>query len=96
MACGGSGKRLPPCRSRGNGWQGCHFHNDVSDSVADGGAGFGEQDCLVHPDARRPCRTRREKDEPSVAHVRESTFAGQCGGQVVAQSSIQRIQGARA
>jgi len=96
MVCGGSGKRLPPCRFRGNGRQGCHFHNDLRGSVADGDTGFCEQGFLVEPEARGPRGGGREKDKPSVAYVREATFAGQRGGQEVAKSSVERIQGARA
>lgn len=96
MFCGGGRKRLPPCRFRGNGLQGCHFHNEVFDSVADGDTGLREQGCLMQPQARCPRRTRREKDKPSIAHVREATFVGKRSGHVVAQSSIQRIQNARA
>lgn len=96
MICGGSGKRLPPCRFRGNGRQGCHFHNELSDGVADGGTGFREQGFLMEPEARGPCRGAREKDKPSVAQVREATFAGQGCGQEVAKFSVKRIQRARA
>ncbi len=95
MHRGGCGKRLPSCRFHGNGRQGCHFHNDVPDRVATSDAGLRQQRCVMQPQAGRPGRARREKDEASVTKVREATFAGQRGGQQVAQATIQRIQCAR-
>ena len=96
MVCGGGRERFWPGRFRGNGRQGCHFHNEVFDSVAEGSAGCFEQGCLVQPEPGSPGRTRREKHKPSVAQIREATFAGKRVGQVVAQFSIEQIQGARA
>ena len=89
-------KRFWLCRFRGNGRQGRHFHGETFDATAKSGAGFTQQGRFVQPDAVGPGRTRRQKDDPPVADIRESRLAGDCFGQEMAQSVIQRIQRARA
>lgn len=96
MAGGGGRKRFRLCRFRWNGRQGRHFHGETFDATAQCGAGFGQQGCLVQPDAAGPGRIRRQKDDPPVAYVRETRLASDRGGQQGAQSFIQRIQRARA
>lgn len=96
VACGGSGKRFRLCRFRGNGRQGRHFHGEAFDPVAQCGAGLGEDCSLLQSEPAGPGRTRRQEDNPSVAHVREPGLASGRGGQEAAQSLIQRIQRTRA
>jgi hypothetical protein len=96
MAGGGGGKRFRLCRFRGNGRQGRHFHGETFDGTAQSGAGFGQQGSLIKPYAAGPGRTRRQKDNPSIADVREPGLARNGGGQEMAQSFIQRIQRTRA
>lgn len=96
MAGGGGRKRFRLCRVRGDSRQGRHFHGETFDVTAQSGTGFGQQGSLIKPDAAGPGRTRRQKDNPSIADVREPGLARDCGGQEVAQSFIQRIQRARA
>jgi len=96
VACGSGGKRFRLCRVRGNGRQGRHFHGETFDATAECSAGFFQQGGLMEPQAAGPGRTRRQKDNPSVAHVCEPSLARGRGGQEAAQSFIQRIEYARA
>lgn len=50
----------------------------------------------MQPDAARPGRIGRQKDNPSVTYVRETRLASDRGGQQGSQSLVQRIQRARA
>jgi len=92
VACGGSGKRFRPCRIRGNGRQGRHFHGEAFDRVAQCGAGLGQQRGLMEPQPTGPGGRRSQEDDTSVAHVREPRLARGRGGQQLAQSAVQRIQ----
>ena len=96
MARSSGGKRFWLCRFRGNGRQGRHFHGETFDATAECSAGLCQQFGLMKPQPAGPGRTRRQKDNPSVAHVREPSLACGRGGQEAAQSFIQRIQHARA
>lgn len=92
MVCGGGRKWFRFGRLGRNGRQGRYFHDEVFDRVACGGAGFGQQTGLMQSQASSPGRTRCNEYEPSVAQIRESTFAGQCFGQMMAELSIKQVQ----